>query len=166
MGRRNSTPPPPRNMGHSQTLSPCHFESRVARVPETMVGGDGRKSNPPSAASASIYLLNHSVDSSRWPSQISKQKTRRNGFASYIPRTNLDRACWGKQESPMKPSSRTITTSENTGDVVVDNSVLRKFIMVGPRTLIFSAVISRDRSDLLFDRLKFHSKVPRIPVGW
>ena len=66
----------------------------------------------------------------------------------------------------MEPSSRMITTSENTGDVMVSNTTLRKITATGAGTVIFFASISRDRSDLFFDRPKFHSKGPRIPVGW
>ena len=138
----------------------------VARVLEIMTGGQGRKSNPPLAASTSMYLFNLSAVYSRKPSQTSKQKTRRNGFTSYMDRITWNSLCWENHRSLKAPFSSTMTTSENTDDVMVRISSTRKLGAVTGRREILFAVISRDRSDLFFDRSKSRRKVSLLSVGW
>ena len=131
-----------------------------------MIGGQERNSNPPLAVSASIYLLNSPETYSESRSQTSKQKTRWNGFTSYRARTTVDRTCWRRSVPLIAPHWKTITISENTGDVMVGNRPLRNVRVAGWDSLRFFTVISRDRSDLIFDRSKSRSRVSGFPVGW
>jgi len=161
-----TAPPPSQDTGHYHTLGPSYVRPLVARVLERMTGGRGRKSSPLLAVSTSMHFLNSPIMYSLLPSQISKRKTRWNGFTSYRLRTILNMTCWMKIISCIAPSWRTITTSENTGDEMVGNRFLRKLRAIEGDTLRFVAVSSRDRSDLLSDRLKSRSVVSGFPVGW
>jgi len=137
-----------------------------ARVLEMMTGGQERKSNPPSAASSLMNLFNLPAVSSRAPSQTSKQKIRRNGFTSCIVRTTWNSLCWKNHVSLMAPSVSTMTTLENVGDVMVNIRSLRKLGAVAGCCERLFASISRDRSNLFFDRLNSRSKVSWLPEGW
>jgi len=60
-----------------------------------------------------------------------------------------------------------MTTSENTGDVMVDIRSLRDFIAgTRQRHETSSTMISRDRGNLFFDRPKSRSKPSLHPVSW
>lgn len=128
----------------------------TVRVQESKTGGRRRGPNPPSAACAPIISFNFTLwYSPGYKDTPPNQKTRRNGFTSHISRTTLNTAL-RRSRSRTRVSGSIMTTSENRGDVTVENRSLRKpssstECWMLPVELI---MISRDRSDLLFDRSK------------
>ena len=99
---------------------------RAVRVQEKMTGGQARGPNPPSATCTPIIPFNLSLSSSSARGDFPNQKTKRNGFTSYISRTTLNRILWRKSASWTIVSGSIMMTSENAGDVTVDNRSLRK----------------------------------------
>ena len=113
-------------------------------------GGQERNPIPPLASSTSMYPFNLFVVSSRSPSQISKQNTKRNGLILYKLGKYFDRIRRKNFSLQMSWSSSTMTISEKTGEVMVNTRSLKWTREVG--CLSPATVTSRDRRDLLLCR--------------
>ena len=89
-----------------------------------MVGGESRKSRKPCATTKSSALTQSRRTSSRRPRAPSKN-TNLKGLISFILHnvSNIV-TCWGKYLTVV--ALRTITSSENTGDMIVENISMTK----------------------------------------
>ena len=117
------------------------------------VGGESRK---PFAT-----MNSKAPASSRCPfpwngSEVSSRNTRLKGIASFIVRNVLnDDSLWGKPK--LDVSVRTMTSSENTGDVIVENTFVTLSFRLSGHLPQYPSQCStcRDRRDLSGDRIGF-----------
>jgi len=117
-----------------------------------MVGGESRKSKSPLAVVKCKAPVNSRRPSPSWLSGTSSENINLKGLTLFIARNvSNNMTSWGNQATC---PTRTTTSSENTGEVMVENNSTTTEGRWSPR-LGTHALTCRDRRTLSGDRLRF-----------
>jgi hypothetical protein len=131
-----------------------------------MVGGESRKSRRPLAAAESKAPTNFRRVFSRRESMATSKNTNLKGLTLFIIR-NVSNNVASESRRAAVFTPRTITSSENTGDVIVENTSMTIVWRASARLKSpAQSWICRDRRTLSRDRLNSGSERESTPVHY
>ena len=129
-----------------------------------MVGGESRKSRSPLAVTEFKTPCNSRRVFSRGKSTVTSKNTSLKGLTSFTTR-NVSNNMTSEDKKASPPAQMRITSSEKTGDVIVENAS-RTMVRWADLKLVAQPPTSRDRRALSCDRSILGDEVESTPVHY